>query len=64
MGRLALDAGLLPAVNDPLSPVTPLQALLLSLRSRTLHLPDWNSGYAKNREAFESSFRESLELLH
>ena len=64
MGRLALDAGLLPAVSDPLSPDTPLQALLLSLRNRTLHLPDWNSGYAKNRDVFEASFRASLELLH
>ncbi len=64
LGRLALDAGLLPAVSDPLSTDTPLQALLLSLRNRTLHLPDWNSGYAKNREAFETSFRASLELLH
>ena len=64
LGRLALDAGLLPAVSDPLSTDTPLQALLLSLRNRTLHLPDWNSGYAKNREAFETSFRANLELLH
>ena len=64
MGGLALDGGLLPAVGGSLRTETPLQALLVSLRSRTLHLPDWNSGYVRNREAFEASFRESLELLH
>ena len=64
LGGFALDCGLLPAVDDPLSTETPLQALLLSLRSRTLHLPDWNSSYVRNRSAFESAFRDSLELLH
>lgn len=61
-GRAALDAGLIPAAQDPAAePGTPLESLLLSLGAEHpfLLLPP-GGDYEKNRAAFEQSFRAAL----
>ena len=61
-GRAALSCGLVPAL--PAQAASAPEALLVSLRDRTLHLPDGSSFYWRGRDAFEARFRASLELLH
>lgn len=63
-GQAALDAGLVPAMERPLPADDPLDAMLLSLMGRELHLPDGDSKYYVNQSAFEITFREAAELLH
>ncbi len=62
--RTALDAGLIPAAQEAFSPATPLEAALLSLMERPLHLPDARSQYYVNLNSFEEEFIAALELLH
>ena len=64
MGSAALRAGLVPAVQEPLSPTTPLEIALSALRERPLHLPDAECRYYVNRSAFEDDFLAALALLH
>ena len=64
MGRAALDAGLIPSGSETLAPRTVLEAELVRLMGRSLHLPDAESGYYVNRSAFEEDFLAALELLH
>ena len=64
LSRAALEAGLIPAWEEELSPSGPLETVLLQLRGRTLHLPDAESKYYVNQSSFEQSFLDALELLH
>lgn len=64
LSRAALEAGLIPAWEEELSPSGPLETVLLQLRGRTLHLPDPESKYYVNQLSFEQSFLDALELLH
>ena len=64
LGEAALEAGLIPAAEEEVSPDTPLEAALVSLMGRTLHLPAAESGYYVNSSAFEKQIRAALELLH
>lgn len=63
-GRAALEAGLIPAAEEALSPKDALEEALVSLMGRSLHLPDAESCYYVNRSVFEEDFRAALELLH
>ena len=64
LSRAALDAGLVPAAAEALSPAGPLERALVSLIGRPLHLPEAGSRYYVNRSAFEAQIRTALELLH
>lgn len=59
----ALAAGLIPALETDRSSADPLDAALLSLTGRTLHLPDGDSSYYVNLFTFETSTRAALALL-
>ena len=63
MGGLALGAGLIPAAAESLSPENALEAELVSLTGRVLHLPDAGADYYVNQSAFEEQLRAALELL-
>lgn len=60
--RLALDAGLIPALPGG-EGTDELSALLLGLRDEPLFLADGGSDYVKNRAAFERELRSVLDLL-
>ena len=60
----ALESGLIPAAEDPLPPRTDLEAELVLLQRRILHLPDPGCSYYVNQSSFETEFRAALELLH
>lgn len=63
-GQAALEAGLIPASAEKLSPRSALDAALVRLMDRPLHLPDPGSDYYVNQSAFEEELRSALELLH
>ena len=63
MGSAALRTGLVPAVQEPLSPASPLEIALSALREQPLHLPDAGCQYYVNYIAFEDDFFAALALL-
>ena len=60
--QLALESGLIPTMPGA-EGADALSAQLLSLRERTLWLPDGACDYVKNRTAFEQEFRAAMALL-
>ena len=64
MGAAALESGLIPSGSETLAPHSVLEAELVRLMGRSLHLPDAESSYYVNRSAFEEYFLAALELLH
>ena len=60
--KLALSCALIPALPGG-EGADALSSLLLSLRERTLWLPDGGSDYIQNRAAFEQDFRRAMDLL-